>query len=70
MSITDCKHRHHHNPERKQEYGGYFYQLCQCLGCDSHFVQVTSFDSSTHTYHVLVEVENVDSAKAWILSQP
>ena len=55
MSITDCKHRHHHSPEGKQLYKEYSYQLCKCLGCDRYFVQVLDFNSSTMTHHVVYE---------------
>jgi hypothetical protein len=61
-----CKHRYHHNPKRKQEYNGYFYQPCQCLECDAHFAQVTQLDRSTFTYYVVAEVETVELARAWI----
>ena len=67
MSITDnCTHRHHHSPKSKQAYRGCYYQLCECLECESRFVQVTYLQGSTYTFHVVAEVENVDLARQWI----
>ena len=75
MSIADCKHRHHYSPESKQLYKEYFYQLCQCLECHKHFVQVTIFDGYMNVHHVVKKVETKELAiawidRAWIDSQP